>query len=80
MKTRRDTVFYTKSLPEKIPHTVNGVAVDAECGLDENAFVYSERINNRIVYYHVILGLVDIDTNRNSYHRMQLLQSKELEL
>lgn len=53
----------------------DGSAVDPECGLDENAFVYSADINGVKVFYSVILGLVNVELNKNSYYRMQLLQS-----
>lgn len=54
--------------------------VDPECGLDENSNVYSENLCGRLVHFSVALGLVDIENNKNSYHRMQLLQSKEIQL
>lgn len=105
--TRRETIFYTKSMPEKITlkwkgewnclkYTFyriyrsshigstailsEGTAVDPECGLDENAHVYSATINKKKVCYSVILGLVDIGRNKNSYFRMQLLQSNDQNL
>lgn len=59
---------------------LDGTAVDPECGLDENAHVYSTTMNGKKVYYSVILGLVDIEHNKNSYYRMQLLQSNDQNL
>ena len=51
--------------------------VDPECGLNESVHVYSSIINDRQMYYSVVLGLVYNEQNKNSYHRMQLLQSNE---
>lgn len=34
-------------------------------------------IHGKIVYRSVVLTLVDIEQNKNSYHRMELLQSKD---
>lgn len=59
---------------------LDGGAVDPECGLEENAHVYSETYRGRKVDYSVILGLVDIERNKNSYFRMQLLQSDDQNL
>lgn len=59
---------------------LDGSAVDPECGLDENAHVYSAFLNKGKVYFSVILGLVDIEHNKNSYYRMQLLQSNDQNL
>lgn len=59
---------------------LDGTAVDPECGLDENAHVFSATLNDEKVYYSVILGLVDIEHNKNSYFRMQLLESNDQNL
>lgn len=60
---------------------IDGCAVDPECGLEDNAHVYSQNGNNgRLVRYSVILGLVDIENDKNSYYRIQLLESNKLKL
>lgn len=59
---------------------LDGNEVDPECGLSENAHVFSCRLNQRDIKYFVILGHVDILNNRNSYFRMQLLESNEIKL
>lgn len=46
--------------------------VDPESGLDEEVHVYTD--------YSVNLGLVDIENNKNSYYRMQLLESDKTKL
>lgn len=53
----------------------DGNEVDPECGLNENANVFRRCINQREIKYSVILGRVDIQNNKNSYYRMQLLES-----
>ncbi|XP_055294949.1 poly [ADP-ribose] polymerase-like [Sitodiplosis mosellana] len=82
VKSRRETVFYTKSLPEKLTYKwKDGSAVDPECGLADNAHVYcGDAGNHKDVEYSVVLGLVDIESNKNSYYRMQLLESDEIKL
>lgn len=62
------------------PTDLDGGVVDLECGLEENAHVYSATVNNAKVYYSVILGLVDIERNKNSFYRMQLLESNDQNL
>lgn len=51
----------------------DGMVFDAECNL-KNVHVYS----NGNINYIAILSLVDIASNKNSYYRMQLLQSNDL--
>lgn len=70
------------SFPKTDIYTIqlDGGVVDPECGLEENAHVYSAMINNGKVYYSVILGLVDIERNKNSFYRMQLLESNDQNL
>lgn len=58
----------------------DGCAVDPECGLEDNAHVFCCTSSNRKYKYSVILGLVDIENDRNSYYRMQLLESNELKM
>ncbi|XP_031638339.1 poly [ADP-ribose] polymerase-like [Contarinia nasturtii] len=78
---RREDEFYTKSLPDKITYKWrDGPAVDPECGLDEIAHVYCCATNRGELEYSAVLGLVDIENNRNSYYRMQLLESNEQQL
>lgn len=55
----------------------DGNEVDPECKLNENARVFRRCINQREVKYSAILSLVDIQNNKNSYYRMQLLESTE---
>lgn len=58
----------------------DGCAVDPECGLEDNAHVYSQMINTRRVYFNVVLGLCDIENDKNSYYRIQLLESNDQRL
>ncbi|XP_055300035.1 poly [ADP-ribose] polymerase-like [Sitodiplosis mosellana] len=69
---------YTQSLPEKITYKwKDGCAVDPESGLEDDAHVYSEIINGKRMEFSVILGLVDIENDKNSYYRIQMLESNQ---
>lgn len=59
---------------------IDGCAVDPECGLEDNAHVYCRLIDGNQVNFSVILGLVDIDNDKNSYYRIQLLESNDQKL
>lgn len=53
--------------------------VDPECGLAKKAHIYCKTLaGDYIIPYSVVLGLVDIECNKNSYYRMQLLESNRL--
>lgn len=58
---------------------LDGIAVDPECHLDDFAHVYCDKVARRTIKYSVILGLVDIQKNKNSFYRMQLLESDKNE-
>lgn len=83
-KWKGKTKFKKKDLQKrktnKISLFADGCAVDPECGLEDNAHVYSKDMNGRRVKFSVILGLVDIENDKNSYYRIQLLESNELKL
>ncbi|XP_031638340.1 poly [ADP-ribose] polymerase-like [Contarinia nasturtii] len=69
---------YTNLLPEKITFKVTGGrAIDPGChefDLNLNRMrVYSCKLDKGELEYTAVLGLVDIENNRNSYYRMQLL-------
>lgn len=51
----------------------DGTAVDPDSGLEDIAHVYSERN----LKYFAILGLVDIAKDKNSYYKIQLLESDD---
>lgn len=53
--------------------------VDVESGLKGSAHVYCGELQpGKQMKYMAVLGLVDIEMNRNSYYRMQLLESNDL--
>lgn len=56
---------------------VDGCPVDPECGLEDEAHVYSEIINGKRMEFSVVLSFVDIENNRNSYYRLQMLESNQ---
>lgn len=64
----------------KCTFKLDGGVVDPESGLEENAKVFSIEFNKEKLFYSVILGFVDIEHNKNSYYRMQLLESNDQSL
>lgn len=48
-----------------------GIAVDPDSGLEHSAHVYQDGDDK----YTVVLGLTDIQSGRNSYYKLQLLES-----
>lgn len=50
----------------------NGTAIDPESGLEDVAHVYRDKTTN--VLYTTTLGLTDIQKNKNSYYKLQVLQ------
>lgn len=53
----------------------DGLAVDPDSGLEDIAHVYVDS-NNK---YSVVLGLTDIQRNKNSYYKVQLLKADKKE-
>jgi len=51
--------------------------VDAESGLEKQAHIYCAEKYGRRVSYSVVLSLVQIENNKNSYYRLQLLESND---
>lgn len=58
-----------------LQYVTGGLGVDPESGLGETVDVFSQQIHGRELQFSVSLGLVDIESNKNSYYRMQLLKS-----
>ncbi|XP_055838265.1 poly [ADP-ribose] polymerase [Episyrphus balteatus] len=72
LKSSSSKSIYTKSVPKSIKLTVkDGLAVDPDSGLDREAHVYVDGKDK----YSVVLAQTDIQTNKNSYYKMQLLQA-----
>uniref|UniRef100_UPI003134487B Poly-(ADP-ribose) polymerase n=1 Tax=Tribolium castaneum TaxID=7070 RepID=UPI003134487B len=64
--------IYTKSMPSKVKLTVKGgSAVDPDSGLEHKAHVYTTEHNK----YFAVLSKTDIQTNKNSYYKLQLLEA-----
>lgn len=64
--------LYTRSVPSKIKLKVkDGVAVDPDSGLEDKAQVYQEGKDK----YTVVLGLTDIQRQKNSFYKIQLLKA-----
>ncbi|CAH1168782.1 unnamed protein product [Phyllotreta striolata] len=63
--------IYTKSVPDKVKLKLKGgLAVDPDSELDHIAHVYQ-----RDDKWSAVLGLTDIQSGKNSYYKMQLLES-----
>ncbi|KAL5288318.1 PARP1 family protein [Megaselia abdita] len=62
--------IYTKSVPKSMKLTLkDGMAVDPDSGLEDVAKVYVRGKDK----YNVVLGLTDIQRNKNSYYKLQVL-------
>lgn len=72
VKSLKSKSIYTKSAPtSKTLKVKNGMAVDPDSGLDDVAHVYSRGKDK----YNVVLGLTDIQQNKNSFYKLQLLEA-----
>ncbi|XP_034111953.2 poly [ADP-ribose] polymerase [Drosophila nasuta] len=72
IKKSKSKSIYTKSVPKSMTLKVkNGLAVDPDSGLEDIAHVYVKGKNK----YNIVLGLTDIQRNKNSYYKLQLLES-----
>lgn len=72
-------------MPEKITYKLKDKQtendqnlVDVESGCQDIAHIYCAELNGKQFRYIVVLGLVDIQNNKNSYYRMQLLEANDL--
>lgn len=75
-KSLNSNSIYTKSMPVSRTFKVkDGLAVDPDSGLEDIAHVYVDS-NNK---YSVVLGLTDIQRNKNSYYKVQLLKADKKE-
>lgn len=67
--------LYTKSAPKSMKVTVkDGIAVDPESGLEDIAKVYVRGKDK----YTAVLGLTDIQRNKNSYYKLQVLVAEKM--
>ncbi|KAH8262068.1 hypothetical protein KR038_001987 [Drosophila bunnanda] len=67
--------IYTKSVPtSKTLKVKDGIAVDPDSGLEDIAHVYVHGKDK----YNVVLGLTDIQRNKNSYYKLQLLEADKM--
>jgi poly [ADP-ribose] polymerase 1 len=51
----------------------NGTALDPDSGLEDVAHVYRDKTSNQL--YTTVLAYTDIQKNKNSYYKMQVLES-----
>ncbi|KAK9891936.1 hypothetical protein WA026_017419 [Henosepilachna vigintioctopunctata] len=71
-KSKSSKSIYTKSVPNKTKLTLKGgLAVDPESGLEKKAHVYQDGDDK----YTVVLGITDIQKQKNSFYKLQLLES-----
>ncbi|EDV98556.1 poly [ADP-ribose] polymerase [Drosophila grimshawi] len=72
LKSSKSKSIYTKSVPKSVTLKVkNGFAVDPDSGLEDIAHVYVKGDDK----YNIVLGLTDIQRNKNSYYKLQLLEA-----
>lgn len=71
MKSKSRSI-YTKSVPSKVKLKLKGgTAVDPDSGLEATTHVYQ----NGSEKYTTILGLTDIQSGKNSFYKLQILES-----
>ncbi|CAG9763321.1 unnamed protein product [Ceutorhynchus assimilis] len=64
---------FTSNVPSKIKLKLKGgTAVDPDSGLEDIAHVYVDREKAK---WSVVLGLTNVQDNKNSFYKLQLLQS-----
>ena len=64
--------MFTKSLPSKVRVQLKGgAAVDPDSNLVDVAHVYK----NEHEIYNAVLGMTDIQSGKNSYYKLQVLES-----
>uniref|UniRef100_A0A1A9WQP6 Poly [ADP-ribose] polymerase n=1 Tax=Glossina brevipalpis TaxID=37001 RepID=A0A1A9WQP6_9MUSC len=71
-KSVKSKSIYTKSVPTSMTLKIkDGLAVDPDSGLEDVAHVYVAQNKDK---YNAVLGQTDIQRNKNSYYKLQLLQ------
>ncbi|XP_058823403.1 poly [ADP-ribose] polymerase [Topomyia yanbarensis] len=71
-KSKSKKSIYTKSVPSKVTLKLKGgLAVDPDSGLDDEAHVYKDGKQ----VYNCVLNKIDIQTDKNSFFKMQVLRS-----
>ena len=64
--------MFTKSMPSKVKLQLKGgAAVDPDSNLGDIAHVYK----NEHGIYNAVLGMTDIQSGKNSYYKLQVLES-----
>lgn len=64
---------FEKSASKVTLKVVGGLAVDPDSGLVDIAHVYTDGKDK----YTCVLGLSDVQTNKNSFYKIQLLESNK---
>ncbi|XP_046804661.1 poly [ADP-ribose] polymerase isoform X2 [Lucilia cuprina] len=73
VKSSKSKSIYTKSVPKSMTLKIkDGLPVDPDSGLEDVAHVYVSKNKDK---YNVVLGKTDIQSNKNSYYKLQLLES-----
>lgn len=71
MKSKSRSI-YTKSMPSKVKLKLKGgMAVDPDSELESVSHVYQQGDDK----YTTVLGLTDIQSGKNSYYKLQLLEA-----
>lgn len=75
-KSKSFKSMYEKSVPTSMKLTLKGgVAVEPQSGLDHRAHVYKHKDE----VWNANLCLSDVQTDKNSYYKLQLLESDSLD-
>ncbi|XP_053681345.1 poly [ADP-ribose] polymerase [Anopheles nili] len=70
-RSRSKKSIYEKSVPAKMKLKMkSGLVVDPDSNLDDRAHVYK----NKNIIYNCVLNKVDIQSDKNSYYKMQVLE------
>ena len=64
--------MFTKSMPSKVKLQLKGgAAVDPDSNLGDIAHVFKKKHD----IYNAVLGVTDIQSGKNSYYKLQVLES-----
>uniref|UniRef100_A0A1I8ABE0 Poly [ADP-ribose] polymerase n=1 Tax=Steinernema glaseri TaxID=37863 RepID=A0A1I8ABE0_9BILA len=58
--------------------TKNGYAVDPDCDDHESYHVFTEKWNGRTVAWQTTLGHADVERNKNSFYKLQLVKHDQM--
>ncbi|KAG5673403.1 hypothetical protein PVAND_003458 [Polypedilum vanderplanki] len=72
-KTERESIYNRNKKKTAVMKLKNGTAIDPASGLSDVAHVYKDKLTN--ILYTTVLTKIDIQKNKNSYYKLQVLES-----